>query len=793
MSIEKTLQQAIKYHQVEQLDDAEQWYRKILQMEPKHPDANHNLGILMMQKSQPDAALAFFNIAIESNPSADKFWVSYIDTFIHLRQLSVVEKLLELGRSVDLGDEAFKQLETYLQYEYKKRKSTLTQTEIDSVILLSTNGQQKDVQDAIEILSQKYSNELHFYTLSATCFSERGKFIAVVKCYQRVLDIKPESAVAHNNLGLAFHSLSRFDEAIQCYNKAFTLKPSYAEAYYNLGITLSTVGQLDTAVNSYKIALKINPNFADAHNNLGNILSDLGQTDKAIKSFNQAIKIKPDYAEAYNNYGITLKKLGQFNAAIKIYKKALAVDPNFALGHYNLGNIYKDLGQLDAAVKSYEKALRIKPDYIEAHNNRLFTFNYLTNYDAELNLTKAIKFGTLLKEKVTSRFTDFKGFNEPARLRVGLVSGDLRVHPVGHFLEHVILELAQRNLELIAYTTYPKFDNLSAHIKPYFSDWKILYGLNDEMAAKLIHDDGIHILIDLSGHTAHNRLPVFAFKPAPVQVSWLGYFATTGLAEIDYIVGDPYVTPLENQSSFVEKIWQLPESRWCFTPPDYNIICGNLPALHLKFITFGCFNNYTKLNDTVVALWAKILNHISDSRLFLKASQFQDQTVREEVIQRFLVYGLDAKRITLEGFDSRENYFLAYQHVDIALDPFPFTGGTTTVEALWMGVPVLTLEGNSLVSRQGVGILINAGLPNWIAKNQDEYLTKAISFTTDLDKLAILRSGLRKCVLSSPLFDAVRFSENFENALSGMWRHQNCTAKSGQVSATDENWTTPTD
>jgi protein O-GlcNAc transferase len=766
----ESLQKARKLHQAGQLDDAEQWYREILKIEPSHPDANHNLGVLMMQKSQPDLALTLFRIALESNPSSDRFWVSYTNTLIHLRQLSIVDKILEKGKSGALDCEAFNQLETQLQSEYKKRKYALTQTEINSIISLHSNGQQKDVEGVIKVLIQKYSNELELYNLSATFFSEHGKYTAVIQCYQRVLEITPESAVAHNNLGLAFHNLNRFDAAIKSYNKAFTLKPSYAEAYYNLGITLSTVGQLDAAVKSYQIALMIKPNFVEAHNNLGNVLSNQGQLDEAIKNFTQAIKIQPDYAEAYNNYGITLNKRGKFYAAIENYGKALDINPDYAIAHYNLGNIYKDLGQLDVAVKSYAKALTNKPDYIEAHNNRLFTFNYLTNYDAELNLTEARKFGTLLNGKLTSRFTDFQGSNEPARLRIGFVSGDLRTHAVGHFLESVCAQLTKSKVELIAYTTYAKFDDLSARIKPYFSDWKAIYGLTDEMAANLVHNDNIHILIDLSGHTAHNRLPIFAFKPAPVQVSWLGYFATTGLAQIDYILGDPHVTPLENQSSFVEKIWQLPESRWCFTPPDYNINCERLPALHLKYITFGCFNNYTKLNDTVVALWAKILNHVSDSRLYLKASQFKDQTVREKVIQRFLAYGLDAKRITLEGFDSREKYFLAYQHVDIALDPFPFTGGTTTVEALWMGVPVLTLEGNSLVSRQGVGILINAGLPNWIAKNQDDYLAKAISFTTDLDKLAMLRSGLRKQVLASPLFDAVRFSNYFEAALWAMWQ-----------------------
>jgi protein O-GlcNAc transferase len=560
-----------QHNQARQLDDAEQCYRNILQIAPDHPDANHNLGVLRLQQSQPDLALTLFRIALESNPSSDQFWVSYTNTLIHLRQLSIVEKILDEVRSGGLDGKAFNQLETQLQSEYKKSKSALTQTEINSIISLHSSGYQKDAQDVIKVLIQKYSNELEFYNLSATFFSEHGKYTAVIQCYQRVIEITPEPAVAHNNLGLAFHNLSRFDAAIKSYNKAFTLKPSYAEAYYNLGITLSTVGQLG----------------------------------EAIKNFTHAIKIQPNYAEAYNNYGITLNKRGKFNAAIKNYQKALDINPDYAIAHYNLGNIYKDLGQLDVAIKCYEKALTIKPDYIEAHNNRLFTFNYLTNYDAELNLTEARKLGTLLNRKVTFRYPCFQGSNEPSRLRIGFVSGDFRMHAVGYFWENILSQLTQSKVELVAYITYPKFDDLSARIKPYFSGWKILYGLSDEMTAKLIHDDSIHILIDLSGHTAHNRLPVFAFKPAPVQVNWLGYFATTELAEIDYIVGDPYVTPLENQNFFTEKIWQLPETRWCFTPPDYNIICGSLPALHHNGITFGCFNNYTKLNNTVVMLWAK--------------------------------------------------------------------------------------------------------------------------------------------------------------------------------------------
>jgi protein O-GlcNAc transferase len=770
MNISKILQQAIKFQQTELFEEAEKLYRKILKVEPKHPKTNHNLAILMLCKSQFGAASKLFKIALKSEINAEQMWRDFFNENIHSKQLSVIEKLLAQGKSCGLPKKEYDQLHTLLKNELDNCKPVFNTNEINNLIIFLSPTRQNNVKEGISDFCLKYSNESQFNNLSAMYFSEHGKSTEAVKCYQRVLEINPECASVYNNLGLAFHKLRQFDAAIQSFKKAFSLLPSYAEAYYNLGITLNAMGELNAAVRSYQIALKLKPNYFNAHLNLGNTHSELGQLEKAKKNYKCAIKLQPNNEEAFNNLGVTYKELGELDAAIRNYKKSITINSAYELSYYNIANIYKDTGKLTEAINNYEKALSIKPDYIEAHNNRLFTFNYLTNYDADFNLKEAVKFGRLLKKKVTSHFSIFQASTQPSRLKIGLVSGDFRNHPVGHFLEHVIVALAEQNLELIAYSTYPQLDDLSARIKPYFSEWKVLYGLTDEKSANLIYDDGIHILVDLSGHTGHNRLPVFAFKPAPVQISWLGYFATTGLAEMDYILGDPYVTPLEYQNFFTEKIWQLPETRWCFTPPDYNIDCGILPATQNNYITFGCFNNYTKLNETVVALWARILNSVSNSRLFLKASQFGDQKVKEEVIQRFLNYGIDARRIKVEGFDLREIFFSSYQQIDIALDPFPFSGGTTTVEALWMGVPVLTLQGKSLVSRQGVGVLMNVGLSHWIANDQDEYLTKAISFTTDLDKLAALRLGLRKQVLASPLFDAVRFSKNFEKALWSMWR-----------------------
>ena len=263
--------------------------------------------------------------------------------------------------------------------------------------------------------------------------------------------------------------------------------------------------------------------------------------------------------------------------------------------------------------------------------------------------------------------------------------------------------------------------------------WKSVYDQNDEAVANLIYADGIHILLDLSGHTDSNRLPVFGYKPSPVQVSWLGYFATTGLNEMDYLLGDPHVTPSQDDDHFTEKIWRLPETRWCFTPPDADIEVSAPPALEQGYVTFGCFNNLAKINDKVVQLWTKVLEAIPNSRLLLKAKQLRDQTARKSIIQRFAALGINSKRISLEEPEDRQKYFAAYNQIDITLDPFPFTGGTTSVESLWMGVPLITLAGDSLISRQGVGVLTNAGLPEWIADDEESYLAKAIIFTSDLE------------------------------------------------------------
>jgi protein O-GlcNAc transferase len=361
------------------------------------------------------------------------------------------------------------------------------------------------------------------------------------------------------------------------------------------------------------------------------------------------------------------------------------------------------------------------------------------------------------------------------RLRVGFVSGDLNSHPVGFFLESVLGHLDRTRIELVAYATRQRDDAVSQRLEPRFSAWHDISRIDDETCARRIRDDAIDILVDLSGHTNHNRLPVFAWKPAPIQATWLGYFATTGLASIDYVIADRHVLPFDESSQFVEAPWHLPDSYLCFTPPPFDIEVGPLPAGEHGAITFGCFNHLVKLNDAVVALWSRVLDAVPGSRLLLKTRQLDDPVVQRATLERFAAHGIDGARLMLEGQSPRAELLAAYQRVDIALDPFPYAGGTTSVEALWMGVPVLTRRGERFLSHVGESIVNTAGLPEWIAADDADYLNKAVRFSAQRDELAALRNTLRERLLASPLCDAPRFARHLEDAFHGMWaRHAAC-------------------
>jgi protein O-GlcNAc transferase len=603
--------------------------------------------------------------------------------------------------------------------------------------------------------------------------ADLGRLDEAVAGYLRVLAVKPDYAEMHYCMGNALKGLGRVAEAAQCYRRAGGLKPDYLEAHSSLGSALQELGQLDEAAASYGRALELKPDYAEVHGNLGNVLRNLGKLEEAAASYRRVLAIQPESAEACSNLGVALSELGRFDEAMASFHRALELNPGLPGLHNNIGNTLKDLGELERAETSYLQGLQIKPDDSELHSNLLFLQNYRANLSAPQLLAQAMRYGEMAARRARP-YAAWSNPREPGRrLRVGLLSGDFRAHPVGYFLDSILQVLASTapdQLELFAYPSYFCDDAVTRRIQAHCHHWQSALGLSDESLARRIHDDGIDVLIDLSGHTAHNRLPVFAWKPAPVQATWLGYLATTGLKAIDYLIADAWTLPETEEANFTEEIWRLPESYLCFTPPTSDIGVGPLPALGNGYVTFGSFNNLTKMNDAVVALWARVLASVPDSRLLLKSRQLADASVRQRVLGDYARHGVDGARLILEGLVPRSEYLKPFRRMDIALDPFPYTGITTSVESLWMGVPVLTLAGKSFLSRQGVGLMMNAGLPDWIADDADDYVARAASHAADLRALASLRGGLRERALASPIFDAPSFARHFEAALRGMWR-----------------------
>lgn len=591
-------------------------------------------------------------------------------------------------------------------------------------------------------------------------------------CCQGKTDFLPPSpavlsAAELDQLGILL-STGRYAELE---NKARALIEHYSDsgfAWKLLGESLYLQGK--DALHALQKATELLPNDADAFNNLGIVLTDLGRLNEAVSSCRRALKIKPDDARAYNNLGNALKGLGQLADAVKSFRRAVEIKPDYAKAHNNLGSAMQDVGQIDDAMTSYRTALKLQPDYINAKSNLLFALNYTASHPLAYCMAEARQYGQMVAEKVSRRFSAWRCATTPERLRVGLVSGDLRNHPVGYFLESLLERLDYSRIELIAYSTNPLVDELTTRIKPHFAAWKPLFGLSDEAAARLIHGDGVHILLDLSGHTQHNRLPMFAWKPSPVQASWLGYYATTGVVEMDYLLADPYVVPIGEDGNFTETIWRLPESYLCFTAPTYDLEVCPLPALSMGHVTFGSFNNLVKMNDAVVDLWARVLHAVPGSMLFLKTKQLNDRSICHITRQRFVNRGISSDRLLLDGSSPRADLLAAYRKVDIALDPFPYPGGTTSVESLWMGVPVITRRGERFLSHVGETIAHNAGLTDWVAADDDGYVAKAVEHTANLEHLAALRAGLRRKVLASPVFEASSFARNFEAALWGMWQ-----------------------
>lgn len=582
----------------------------------------------------------------------------------------------------------------------------------------------------------------------------------------------PGHGPSWNFLGVA--QLAQAKDAFEALGRAASLLPGDPTAQNNFGNALKDRGRLLEAADCFARSIALRPDNPRAHLNLGAVLKDLGRLAESAECSRRALALQPDYAEALSNLGMVLRLQGCPGEAEGIFRRALVAKPDFVAARMGLAMSLCDQGDMRGAEQGLREALAQKPDSLEARSALLFVLNYQPGRAAAELLEEARLFGRAAS--LTARpFTAWRGAPEAGRcLKIGFVSGDFCQHPVGQFIEHVLAALRSAHagrLELHAYHAQHYTDELTGRLKPLFKGWRMVAGMSDAVLAEQIHRDGIDILVDLSGHTSHNRLPVFAWKPAPVQMTWLGYLATTGVPGMDYLLADGQVLPAAAEAAFTEQIVRMPKSYVCFTPPLQEAPVAALPAVAQGGITFGSFNNLNKLNDEVLALWARILAAVPESRLLLKARQLADEAVRSRLTGFFETRGVSADRLLLLGHVARDAHLATYGQVDIGLDPFPYPGITTTVEALWMGVPVVSLAGTTFMARQGVGLLTHAGLEDWLADSAEAYVATAVRHAADIEGLARLRAGLRSRLQASPVFDQHAFADDFEAMLRQLWRN----------------------
>ncbi len=768
------------------LEEAAAAYRQAIRQNQGYAEAHLNLGYVLMQQKNLDEAKNRLQQALALNRQL--FDAYYLLGNIAKTEGKTGEAITHYQRAIQLKPDFETVYPELCQLLFESGQTEAAMHTIQQgisycphiarfyFILGDLHDYRKEYAQAEQCFATVVSLQPDFaraYRQLGIAQHRQKKLEEAAESYQKALQIEPDDAVIHNNLGAIFEAQDHFSVAKELYEKALAIDPECVEALSNLGGLQMKTGAPEKALASLRLALEIQPDYAIAHNNLGNVFQNIGQYEDALACYRQALAINPDYAQVHNNISRVFYSLGRYEEGLTSCQRALALDPNDADTLNNLGNYLQESGRFDEALNSYQRALQIKPDFAMAFSNLLFIHNYLLDQPPAQMLAEAQRFGELVASKAHP-FSAWDTLPDPGRcLRIGLVSADLRTHPVGYFLENVLSALASTSagrLEIIAYYNHFAVDALTERLRACCHAWHPVVGLPDETLARQIHADRIDILIDLSGHTAQNRLPMFAWKPAPIQTTWLGYFATTGVSAIDYLIADPYTLPESEERHFSETIWRLPETRLCFTPPAENIEVSPLPALQNGYVTFGCFNSLAKMNDAVVELWAQILTAVPDSKLFLKARQIQEASTQELIFTRYAAHGIGRERLILEGLSPRADYLATYRRVDIALDPFPYTGGTTSAEALWMGVPVLTLAGPRFLSRQGVGLLMNAGLPDWVAQNPEDYVARAAAHAKDVHNLSALRNRLRQQVLASPIFDAPRFAQHFESALRNMWQ-----------------------
>jgi predicted O-linked N-acetylglucosamine transferase (SPINDLY family) len=599
--------------------------------------------------------------------------------------------------------------------------------------------------------------------------NQTGRSDEAIQLLRRAIELKPNVASFHNNLGLTLVSSGRAPEAVAVFMRALQLQPNFPEAQNNLGTALRASGRIKEAIAAYERATTLRSAYPEALNNLAGAVRADGRLDEAISIYRKAIALRPGYVDAHDNLGHALRTNKQLDEAVAQYLQVLALRPDSAGTLTTLGDTLKDVGQIDEAIECYRKSLALRPDS-RTTENLLYTLHYQTD-DPETLWREHERWNHEFALPLLPRTLSIANDPDPQRkLRIGYVSPDFRAHCQALFTVPLLSHHDRSAFEVFCYANVEQPDTTTAQIRPYADHWRDIVKLPDQQAADLIRADRIDILVDLTLHMGYSRPLIFARKPSPVQVTWLGYPSTTGLTAIDYRLSDPHLDPPSSPNDerfYSEKTVRLPDSFWCYDALITGMPVNELPAVKAGRITFGCLNNFCKITEATLELWAKVLNAVPMSRLIVLTPQGSS---RDRISRGLALHGVDPARIQFVAFLPREKYLEQYHQIDICLDTIPYPGHTTTIDALWMGVPVMNLAGRNAVARGGISILRNVGLPELIAKDADDYVRITASLAGDLPRLAALRSSLRERIERSPIMDAPRFVRNIEAAFREMWQ-----------------------
>jgi protein O-GlcNAc transferase len=782
MSLEQEIEFGLKLHRKGQLARAEKIYRKVLARVPNQTDALHLLGVISRITGKHEAAVELIQRALALRPKWPEAWYNlghaYRDGGQSEQAISAYRKSLELNPCfadayISLGNllserQAFDEaIASYQEAIALRPADWQVLGNLGNALL----GQQK-LDEAIAMYEKAIALQPRFHQAISNlgvAMKKQGRLQEAAALHRKAMEVCPDYPHAYLNLGKVLQALGNADEAAASFRAAITRKPDFREAHIGLGHVLHESGQLDEAITAYVSAIHLKPDSAEVYTVLGNCLKKKGLFAEAAVAHRRAIELKPDLAEAHSNLGGVLKDGWLIDEAIAACERAIALQPDFGNAYGNLSQALMLSGQVEAGLAASRRVISLQPENAAAHGGYVFSLNYLADYDAAAIAREQAIWNDRHGEPWRKFILPHRNDPDPERrLRIGYVSADFWAHPVGRFLLPLLENHDKERHEIFAFSQATISDPLTKEFMAACDGWTSVVGLSDDQMAARVRQDEIDILVDLSLHTAGNRLLVFARHPAPVQITWLGYPGSTGLKTMDYRISDPYLDPAgADLSIYSEKTLTLPDSFWCYQPSSSAGEVAPCPVRERGEVTFGCLNHFGKVTPQMLRVWMRLLHELPGAAILMHVTPGNS---RQRVLDLFAQAGIDPQRIQFEGRVHPRDYFQLYGKIDIALDTSPFAGGTTTCDALWMGVPVVTMRGQTVIGRGGVSILTNVGLPQLVAESEEQYLQIATGLAGDRGQLERWRSELRQKMQASPLMDAPRFARNMEAAYRTAWR-----------------------